>query len=215
MKHLYLVLSLFLYLSTTGMTWALPVTSSEKYIPVAEGFTYLNLSADELKVVLKWELLGDSGTQYFFIERKIEQREFELVGGLKYHSEKFSPTEFFEDLIIERGVTVTYRVRQQMADGSESYSAEVSIYIPNQPLIKLFPNPAKDVVKTEYLMPYLSPYTIQLIDINGRIVLENHELNPADLLIRHEFNVSHLPSGMYFFQISYGKQVVTEQVIKY
>ncbi len=70
-----------------------------------------------------------------------------------------------------------------------------SVHLPG--LIRVYPNPVKDILNVNIDLDYPVGFTIRLFDMNSRLV-KSKELQPGDNVL----NVSHLTPGLYFLIIS-------------
>jgi hypothetical protein len=69
--------------------------------------------------------------------------------------------------------------------------------------IRIFPNPASKEVNLEILKNSdQTSYSVELLDWNGRVLRQQHELYPG----LYTFSVEHLPNGLYFVRVHNGKQ---------
>ena len=74
--------------------------------------------------------------------------------------------------------------------------------------IKIFPNPAKDVVTIE-TSDVLKEVAIEICDMNGRVLM-NKQIKDKDTHI----NISNLPNGMYFVKLLMDTGIVVRKLIK-
>lgn len=91
-------------------------------------------------------------------------------------------------------------------------TGNVSIQDPLTENLKVFPNPAQDKFFIQVEGIQLANSKIQLVDVNGRIVLSMQEktLNSGDKI---EFDVSTLASGLYLLKIDANSHQVVRKVI--
>lgn len=100
-----------------------------------------------------------------------------------------------------------YRVAAVRKDGSTIYS-NVLYYSGNESMVKVYPNPVKDVLHLEGLNT-TSKTTLTVINAQGDIIkrISTNENN-------YNFNLSQLPRGTYNLQVEEGNQSNTHQFIK-
>jgi hypothetical protein len=65
--------------------------------------------------------------------------------------------------------------------------------------IKVYPNPAKHLLNLEWDSPIESPQTIQVLDLNGRL-LQQKETSIGNSLL--QLNTTNIPVGFYILRIS-------------
>ncbi|WP_428655435.1 T9SS type A sorting domain-containing protein [Runella sp.] len=78
--------------------------------------------------------------------------------------------------------------------------------------LQVFPSPARNVIKAHYHSLKSVKVIFQLVDSNGKVVDEHRE-NERFLLHTHDFEVKHLPSGVYFIR-TIGEKIATKKFIK-
>ena len=72
---------------------------------------------------------------------------------------------------------------------------------PIQREINAFPNPAKDLFQLSFYIENAGNFTIQLIDVQGKVVfIENKEASEIGQYL-FNMNIGHLSSGVYFYRI--------------
>ncbi|MEZ4828830.1 MAG: T9SS type A sorting domain-containing protein [Bacteroidia bacterium] len=214
MKHLYLVIALFLCLSIMkGIAGGEPQKFG-KYIPVAEGFTYLNASADGDEIRIEWGLVNDEDPDYFMVERQVGILGFETIGGLNYHSERPSRMFAFYDMAARKNTTLTYRIKMVREDGSVVYSETFTLFVPENRDYYTYPAVVSDIINLEYALPFLTRYEIRLYNFNGTLMFHQNGRPANDLQIRDQIHVNHLPAGLYFLQVIVDGETHTRRVIK-
>jgi isoquinoline 1-oxidoreductase beta subunit len=81
--------------------------------------------------------------------------------------------------------------------------------------IRIFPNPGDDHIRVEYTGQGIEgDYTIELLDIIGRIVFESRNSIESGGLISELIRLDSLSQGVYFVRISFSKESVMKQFIK-
>ena len=113
----------------------------------------------------------------------------------------------------------TYQIRVRANCGADGYSDWSSIlevttknvgineYLLNS--IKLYPNPANDVVNVECTMNNVQVGALEVFDVYGKLINTVNDIdNPTRL------NVSGLASGMYFVRVTTEQGVVTKSFVK-
>lgn len=77
----------------------------------------------------------------------------------------------------------------------------------NEKQVKIYPNPAQDILKIEYLHEGIRPHKIQLINLNGAVV---KSFAPSERLL----DIQIIPAGMYILSIETDKGYrLTKRVI--
>lgn len=83
-------------------------------------------------------------------------------------------------------------------------------YFENEELFRVYPNPTNGSINIR-INNYNGKASIKVVDINGRVVLEN---NSTDFNIEKSINLSHLSAGMYIIKVSADSLNFTEKIIK-
>lgn len=77
--------------------------------------------------------------------------------------------------------------------------------------IKVYPNPAKQLLNVELNMKQPENVTISLVNLSGQIVMTKEIRNTA--VIKEHINVSDFASGMYFLQVSNSQGTQAQKVL--
>ena len=78
--------------------------------------------------------------------------------------------------------------------------------------IKIWPNPAKEVINYQFSAAADSPYLVQLTDLQGRKVYAQNLLGTS-ALIKGAINTSNLSKGVYFLSLSQGNKSTHKKVV--
>lgn len=180
------------------------LASNSQPLPVElSGF---NAALDgEDAVRLTWTTAQETRNAGFRVQRKAgEEETWTTVGsveGAGTTTEAKSYRYVDENLPYEAD-RLTYRLKQLDADGSASYSKEVTVErsVKEVELLGTYPNPAQQRATLRYAVPKRQDVKIYLYDILGRRVqtVVNGEREG-----RHErqLDVSRLASGVYFLRL--------------
>lgn len=214
MKHLYLVISLFICLSFMNDIAGGVPQNVKKYFPLADGFTYLDAVMEGDNVRIDWGLIDPETPDYFIVERQVGLRPFEVIGGVNYHSERPTRMFSFYDMNPVPNTIVTYRIKEVREDGSTNFSDKITLYIPDNSEYFIYPGIVTDIINLEYALPFLTGYEIRLFDFTGTLLFHKANKQPGDLRIKDKIIVSDLPAGLYFLQVVVEGEVHTRRVIK-
>ena len=83
-------------------------------------------------------------------------------------------------------------------------------YFENQELFRVYPNPTNGFLNVR-INNYVGKATIQIIDINGRIV---EEYNNEDFNVEKALNLNNLQDGIYVLKVSGDKMNFTQKIVK-
>ncbi len=80
--------------------------------------------------------------------------------------------------------------------------------------VQVYPNPSADLANIEFILNgFDSEVQIEIFDLNGtRIDVLYNEVANADVRYRVEFNAGTLPSGVYMYQLTTAKGVITNKI---
>ncbi|MEP6949807.1 MAG: lamin tail domain-containing protein [Ginsengibacter sp.] len=159
------------------------------------------------KVNLSWSTSQEINTKYFIIERSGDGKNWPgitTVNAIGSNTNSHDYTTF--DEAPQNGVNF-YRLKEVDTDNKFVYSEIRAVSFARNYLVVISPNPAKDFINIFLTKNSNSPVTIQLIDINGRIV---SSINTNDVSIK--MNVQKLSSGTYFVKVIAGNNVNTQKI---
>jgi hypothetical protein len=161
----------------------------------------LNNRTTTSDVILNWELIGASNTDYFEIERKTES-DNQFASIYKFHALKGSYTDAS---VLKQHQTVHYRIKITDRDQSVSYSRE---------------SVAKGTLKNDYLIEAgvnklsVTAYNkaegiVEISAYDGTLKLKKQITAPRTVI-----DISFLPAGMYIAKLFYKEKSQTFRFIK-
>ncbi|MEM7370178.1 MAG: T9SS type A sorting domain-containing protein [Bacteroidota bacterium] len=158
--------------------------------------------------LLKWSTAWESNSDYFSIQRSIDQRRFIEIGQLPAAgiTDELSEYTFVDKKLHEVAVsTVYYRIQQLDLDGAHSMSKIQSIEIPDHPIpltVFAFPSPADHTINIR-CMGATQSTQLQLVSSLGHVMYK--EKVEADFWQSAQvFDVSEWAAGIYFVRVSNG-----------
>ena len=105
---------------------------------------------------------------------------------------------------------IYYRLEQRDTDGATDYSPVRVVELGAEGGIRVFPNPASEVVTVAFGEVIRVRGTLRLLNGNGRLVAEHTiPVGTTDYQLR----VAQLPSGTYLLEVKVGNQEWTKRVI--
>lgn len=158
-------------------------------------------------VLLNWQTASESNNSYFAIERSNNNSNFKELAKVNSKGNSTQVQQYsFEDYLPLTG-TNYYRLRQVNKDGTATISKTVLVDFSKAAIIKIYPNPVKNVITIEGLTGKKT--TISIIDLNGR-VLTTTSTNDAS----YTWNIKALPQGTYYLRTEADKKVNTMKFVK-
>lgn len=184
--------------------------------PIPVELTSFQAFVNGNKITLNWSTATETNNSGFEVERSIENRPFERIGFVQGSVTTTESRSYsFIDNAISNG-KISYRLKQIDLDGSFSYSNTVLVEITSVQSFELkqnFPNPFNPSTRIDYSinetgLVKLSVYNL-LGEIIGTIVNQTQEAGAHSVT----FNASNLESGIYFYKLESGNQIMTKKMI--
>jgi surface protein len=142
---------------------------------------------------LTWRTASEKNNSHFDIERSTDGTTFHNIGQVKGNN-KPSSYQFVDN---QPFATSYYRLRQIDNDGKETLSKIVSLSNTAKSLLKVYPNPATDVLMVEFTKGISAAdkaTTFEIINLFGQIILRGP--------LNQSVDVAALPSGTYIVRLS-------------
>lgn len=98
----------------------------------------------------------------------------------------------------------------------KAISIACNLSVPNLPFrtyLKIYPNPATDVLNLQAENLITEKIQVTITDINGRIISQT-DAQPSGGNIDTHININSLPAGLYMAKIRTGKEVLVQKFIK-
>ncbi|MEL6591915.1 MAG: T9SS type A sorting domain-containing protein, partial [Bacteroidota bacterium] len=184
--------------NVNGGTFGITAYDPDNPIFPVEWLDFQASAQEDGSVQLDWITGQELNNDYFSIERSVDARMFTEIGQVAA-STKSSATHsyrFFDGDPL-RGTTY-YRLRQIDFDGSSTYSDVVRVERnADEPLIAFFPNPADDFLQLQLKFPRTSSIQYQLIDQQGRSLLQKSVRLESHIQFETSIAVDKLAAGLY------------------
>ena len=170
-------------------------------------------------VILKWQTETEVDNYGFDIERKSENtgiQTWKKIGFIEGNGNSNSPKLYsFVDGNVDLG-KYYYHLKQVDTDGSFSYSEIIEVdlgSLTNFEISQNYPNPFNPSTIIKYSIPEERLVILKVFSAIGEeiISLVNEVKQPG--VYETEFNVSNIPSGIYFYRIQAGSFVETKKMV--
>jgi hypothetical protein len=171
---------------------------------------------------LSWTVSNESAiTKYYAVQKSMD-------GGHTYStidtvfitkpnatSNTYSYTDADLSLVKAASNTIYYRIKQVDGNGVFTYSATDIIQLPSKPdpTVTVYPNPVQDFAKIKFTLDEDALVTINLSDINGR-VLQSQQIQGTTGENIPTINMSSLVNGNYILTLHIGSVVHTFPLVK-
>lgn len=165
------------------------------------------------KVVLHWQTTAEENVRQFIVESSSDSKTFKAIGyvlatGNKNNIANYS---FIDQLPLSSNNY--YRLLIQDFDGGHKYSKVVNVKYETATNVQLYPCPAKDVVNIQLPEGLRGTITLQIIDLQGRLIKTNSFSSNGNAL-SVPLDIQYLPNGMYMVEVRTGRTSVTNHFIK-
>ncbi len=189
--------------------------------PLPIELVYFNANInDEKQVDLSWATASEINNDYFTVERSSDGLHFTEVLR-KQGAGNNTSTIYYKDIDQNplSGISY-YRLKQTDYDGHYSYSKTNSVT--NKPknnesvlkLVSISPNPFSEKFKVGFTMKQTGPVEIQLLNSSGNIVEKEVILSYDGPNVFSFQNTERLSPGIYFINLIYNDQKITQKIIK-
>ncbi|MFZ1798709.1 MAG: T9SS type A sorting domain-containing protein, partial [Chitinophagaceae bacterium] len=105
--------------------------------------------------------------------------------------------------------TSYYRIRENAANGSNTFSLVVKVVFNDNGIISLYPNPAKNIVTIKGLNKNTTA-TIRITDMNGREISKQNFTQSSTATL----NIRALAQGSYFVLVEENGKVTKLRIVK-
>ncbi len=168
-------------------------------------------------VNLEWITASETNNRGFSVEKSFDGSNFTEVGFVagKGSSSLMNKYSFTEN---NAGAPVVYyRLKQVDFDGTASYSETIKVEFTLVPAVfalnQNFPNPFNPSTSISFSVAEEGMASLMIYSISGELVstLFNEAAKPGQFY-KVQFNASNLPSGIYFYRLTQGANVVTKKL---
>ncbi|MGZ5254928.1 MAG: T9SS type A sorting domain-containing protein [Flavitalea sp.] len=168
---------------------------SQMTLPVSDTGTRITLNGemytsikDKNKVMISWPSMDSINIDYYSLERKTNDLEYELVGVIKRDSLLKNYQWFDEAATVGRH---QYRLFIVTPEGHKNLLASSKVIMPGATDIKFYPNPVENVliIRSSY------PLDVMILDGQGMIRIPMFQVNGL-----YTLNVSQLKKGVYYIR---------------
>ena len=163
-----------------------------------------SLQNNNTTTLLNWKTANEINASHFIIERSTDKQSFEQIGRVAATGNSSAETRYnYSDLNVAnlQAQHVFYRLKVFDISGSYRYSNIIRVSLPGiESNMTISPNPAVTDVKASITSAEDCDAEWQVVDISGRIVLQNSATfikGNNELII----NMSQLASGSYYLKV--------------
>ena len=179
----------------------------------------LSASITANKVYLNWKTINEINSNYFEIERSLNNKDFVKIGNniqAAGNSNTAKQYGFTDDAgNFQQAVTVYYRIKIVDLQGKFSYSNIAPLRLNKEVGIAVWPNPFKSFVTMNINSRQNNQFAITVADMAGKTIARYNQRVAKGLSQFTVDGIGKLPKGMYLLGIRdqlTGKQVVYKLV---
>jgi hypothetical protein len=159
---------------------------------------------------LTWGTASEFNSAYFIVEKSLDGTSFSSIGRVNAAGNSSSLRRYaFTDPSIANGITY-YRLAQYDIDGTVHYSQIRALYKDGIGEVEIIPNPNNGVFVITLSNVGDVKSSIIVLNVLSQIVYESGESSSN----YRNVDISNLPAGTYYVQVSTPEETVVKKVIK-
>jgi hypothetical protein len=169
-------------------------------------------------VAVAWRLIDIEGELTFDVSRRADSGSYLSFDDVAIASEGNGAFRF-DDFTTEPGRRYTYRVVVlEKGEAVTSFETSVTTPTPQFSLDQNRPNPFNPTTKISFVIPSKVNARLAIFDVQGRLVrrLVDEEMPPGFKEVVWDGRSDHgmqAASGIYFYQLRAGKNVLTRKMV--
>jgi cytochrome c peroxidase len=164
-------------------------------------------------IQLNWQTASEKDNDFFTVEKSTDAKTWENLAilrgaGLSTTIKNYS----VRDEKLQNGIQF-YRLKQTDFDGRSTYSKVVSVNVESngKGSFKLYPNPVTNWVSIAFDdLPKEKDGELRLVNSAGQVVLTQKITD----ISQQQIDISRLPKGVYWFNLTVGNRIWTQQLVK-
>ena len=174
---------------------------------LASNFKEVKAIQENDNITISWQTLNESGTKSYTVERSNNAKDYAGISTIPAKhtaSNSYSYTDknpLYGDNY--------YRIKENAANGTNTYSQTLKVNFENNNIISLYPNPAKNTVTIKGLNKNATA-VIKITDMNGRDINTFNFSNTSSPTI----SIRALAQGSYFILVEQNGKVTKLRMVK-
>jgi hypothetical protein len=157
---------------------------------------------------LQWNTINELNCSQYVVEKSTDGINFKPIGILNCQNSTSLTAYAYTDPEILNN-TVYYKIKQLDFNGNAKSTEVESIASSSSSTVTIEPNPFVESINISLKSDVLSDVTLQLLDINGRMVYSQPAKSISDVSIG-----LNLSSGLYILQVIYPTRVNQYKLVK-
>lgn len=201
---------------TALSVWTAIIHDSLVFVPVELEKFYAISQKDQ--IILQWQTATELNNRGFEVQRKFADSDFASIGFVEGNGTTTEKQFYsFIDKPIQNGL-YSYRLKQIDFNGEVHYSDVVETnFLSNmeQFLGQNYPNPTNSRTIIQWVTPINSHVKLKVFDVLGRNVMTLVDKFCEIGLYENQidFNITNLPSGIYFYELRIGSSSTSKKLI--
>jgi hypothetical protein len=160
--------------------------------------------------LLTWGTASEFNSAYFMVEKSLDGTTFSSIGRVTAAGNSSSLRNYtFTDPTVTNGITY-YRLAQYDIDGTVHYSQIRALYKDGIGEVEIIPNPNNGVFVITLSNVGDVKSSIIVLNVLSQIVYESG----ASSSNYRNIDISNLPAGTYYVQVSTQEETVVKKVVK-
>jgi Concanavalin A-like lectin/glucanases superfamily/Secretion system C-terminal sorting domain/F5/8 type C domain len=158
------------------------------------------------KVYANWKTADEINVDKFIVERSTDGQRFNPIATTlaKNTNGTHNYGIIDEQLPLNNGI-LYYRLKQVDLDGKTVFSQVVKIILQKGNLISIYPNPATDFININTTEQIKNVFIANVTGQTVAVFAPNTQ---------NKYNISNLPSGIYFVNMQTNNQIIRQKIIK-
>ncbi len=183
----------------------------ETLLPVT--YEFFTAAVDGENVQLKWKTSSEINAATFYLERASLGNSFKTIAERRATG-AYSQYSYIDEK--PGNGTWYYRIRQVDLDGTAKYSEvkAVNITVSAGLKLKLLSNPVRNNIGLLFSAPVNEKLNLRITDISGRLLHTRTINGEGQTRFFVDLSDKQISNGVYFLEVTTGKQKFIERIIK-
>ncbi|MFZ1800294.1 MAG: T9SS type A sorting domain-containing protein [Chitinophagaceae bacterium] len=173
---------------------------------LAANFKEVKATQNNDAITITWQTLNESGTKSFTVERSSNATDYAGINTVP--AKGVASNYSYTDKNPLDGISY-YRIRENAANGTNTFSPVVKVVFNDNGIISLYPNPAKNTVTVKGLNKNVTAI-IKITDMQGREISSQNFTQSSSATL----NIRALAIGTYFVQVAQDNKIVRLKLIR-
>ena len=175
-------------------------------VVLAANFKEVKATQNNETITITWQTLNESGTKSFTVERSSNANDYAGINTVP--AKGVASSYSYTDKNPLSGISY-YRIRENAANGTNTFSPVVKVEFNDNGIISLYPNPAKNTVIVKGLNKTITA-TIRITDMNGREISKQTFTQSSSATL----NIRAFAQGSYFVLVEENGKVTKLRIVK-